>query len=191
MPASRPARILALALLAAVIATLCDANHVYTGTLSYPQPFMAGQAWWVFPGFVSAFLVMSVSYLWLSVRLPASLPVGDSTSPGNARDFVEAVTAFAFVYLASGFGNQSPVLLSVIFYGTFALRWLASYERGWLLVLAVIMAIGGMAAEGALSALGGVAYRHVDVFHVPWWLGGLYMHGAFALREGMRYVVYR
>lgn len=184
-------RLLLLAVIAAVIATLCDANHVHTQTLSYPQPFLFGQAWFVFPGFVLAFLLMGTVYAALVTRLPATLPVQQSTAPGDARAFTEAVLAFVLVYLLSGFGNAEPVLLSVIFYGTFALRWLATYERGWLLLLAVLMAIGGMFAEGALSAAGGVAYRHVDIFHVPWWLGGLYMHGAFALREGMRFIVLR
>lgn len=192
MPVSPSAtRLLPLALLAALIATLCDANHVHTGTLSYPEPFLFGQAWWVYPGFVGAFLTMGFCYLQMTARLANRLPVAQSTAPGNLRDFAEAVIAFALVYLLSGFGNAEPVLLSVIFYGTFALRLLATYERGWLLVLAVVMAIGGMFAEGTLSAVGGVNYRHVDIYHVPWWLGGLYMHGAFALREGMRFMVYR
>lgn len=189
--AAVPSRLLLLAVLAAAIATLCDANHVHTGTLAYPDPFLFGQAWWVFPGFVGAFLTMGACYLLLTARLPAAMPVGKSTSPGDAGAFVEAVMAFVMVYLASGFGNGEPALLATIFYGTFAVRWLATYERGWLLLLAVIMAIGGMFMEGLLSALGGVAYRHVDVFHVPFWLGGLYMHGAFALREGMRFLVFR
>jgi hypothetical protein len=57
-------------------------------------------------------------------------------------------------------------------------------------MLAISMAIGGMFAEGVLSAAGWVTYRYVDVFYVPFWLGGLYVHGAFALREGLRYFVY-
>ncbi len=36
-----------LAVVGALVATLCDANHVYTQTLSYPAPVYAGQAWWV------------------------------------------------------------------------------------------------------------------------------------------------
>lgn len=191
VPATIFPRLLLLALVAAALATLCDANHVYTQTLAYPEPFLFGQAWWVFPNFVLAFLAMGAGYYFLAPRLPASIPVQQSTAPGNVRDFVEASTAFALVYLASGLGNLHPVLLSVIFYGTFALRWLATYERGWMLLLATILGIAGMFAEGALGASGGVAYRQVDIFHVPWWLGGLYVHGAFALREGMRFFVYR
>jgi hypothetical protein len=70
-------------------------------------------------------------------------------------------------------------------------RWLFSYDRLWLFILAVLMAVGGMIAEGLLSAAGMVTYHYVDVFYVPFWLGGLYLHGAFALREGMRFFVYK
>lgn len=51
----KTSRFISLALIGAVVATLCDANHVYTMTLSYPAPILAGQAWWVFPGFFLAF----------------------------------------------------------------------------------------------------------------------------------------
>lgn len=175
------------ALLGAVIATLCDGIHVYTGTLSYPHPFVCGQAAWVYPGFVLAFLFMELCYFLVAHRLS----LHHSVSKGNFRDVVETATAFALIYLMSGLGNREPVLLSVIFYGTFVLRLVFSYERLFLLLLAVAMAVGGMFAEGMLSAMGLVAYSYVDVFHVPFWLGGLYVHGAFAIREGMRYFVYR
>lgn len=182
---------LSLALLGAIVATLCDANHVLTHTLSYPTPFLAGQAWWVFPGFFVAFAAMGATYFFLTNALHHRLSLTSSQSAGNAQPMMETLVAFAMVYLASGFGNEYPVLLSLIFYGTFILRWAVSYDRPWLLLLAVIMGIGGMFAEGLMSHFGQVTYRHVDVFYVPFWLGGLYMHGAFALRESMRFFVYR
>lgn len=178
------------ALLGAVITTLCDGIHVYTGTLSYPHPFVFGQAAWVYPGFVLVFLFMEVLYFLVIQRLPSYFDVKMSVAEGNFRDVVETAIAFALIYLMSGLGNKEPVLLSVIFYGTFILRWLFTYERLSLLLLAVAMAIGGMFGEGFLSAMGLVAYNYTDVFYVPFWLGGLYVHGAFALRDGMRYFVY-
>jgi hypothetical protein len=178
------------ALLGALLTTVCDGIHVHTQTLSYPDPLMFGQAWWVYPGFVLAFLFMECAYLLVVVRLPAGISTQKSVTKGNARELIESATVFALVYLLSGFGNFEPALLSVIFYGTFVMRWLFSYDRSWLLLLSVSMAIGGMFAEGVLSAAGWVTYRYVDVFHVPLWLGGLYLHGAFALREGIRYFAY-
>jgi hypothetical protein len=178
------------ALLGGLVATVCDGVHVHTRTLAYTKHFLFGQAWWVFPGFVLTFFFMGRAYSFFCDRLPASIPRQKSSSGGNSREFIEAVTTFALVYMLSGFGNFEPVLLSVIFYGTFAARWFYSYDRLWLLILSISMAIGGMYAEGVISSTGLMAYRHVDFFYVPLWLGGLYMHGAFALREGMRYFVY-
>lgn len=181
----------ALAGASAIAATLCDANHVATGTLRYPQPVLFGQAWWVLPGFFVAFLGMGAAYLVAAPHVPAGVSTQQSRAPGSAGALAEAMTSFVLVYLASGFGNESPGLLSLVFYGSFALRWAFTYERAWLLVVAVALAIGGMTVEGSMGALELVAYRHTDVFHVPFWLGGVYMHGAFALREGMRVFVYR
>ncbi len=180
-----------LAVAGALLATLCDANHVHTLTLSYPAPTYAGQAWWVFPGFFLAFAAMGVAYVALARLCRPVMPVAASQSPGGAHAMVESLVAFVLVYLLSGFGNESPYLLALIFFGTFVLRLAVTYERGWALLLALILAVGGMFAEGLLSLLGLVAYRHVDVFGVPYWLGALYMHGALALRESARFFVYR
>ncbi|MDI1301184.1 MAG: hypothetical protein PSX71_04715 [bacterium] len=180
-----------LAVVGALVATLCDANHVYTQTLSYPAPVYAGQAWWVFPGFFMAFSVMGISYTGLAKQLQSMMPVASSQSAGSVHAMVESFVAFVLVYLLSGFGNESPALLALIFYGTFILRLAVSYERGWALLLALLLGAGGMFAEGLLSFFGQVSYRHVDVFGVPFWLGALYMHGALALRESVRFFVYR
>lgn len=180
-----------LAFLGAVVATLCDANHVFTHTLSYPAPVLAGQAWWVFPGFFLAFALMGVAYFFLARALRTRIPLVTSQSAGDAQAMVRTLVAFVVAYLVSGFGNEHHDLLALLFYATFFLRWAFSYDRQWLLLLAVSMGIGGMFTEGLMSHFGQVTYRHMDVFHVPFWLGGLYMHGAFALREGMRFFVYR
>ena len=180
-----------LALVGAVVATLCDANHVYTQTLSYPVPVFAGQAWWVFPGFFLAFLGMGVASAWLADQCRSVMSVTTSQSEGDIHAMVESFLFFVMVYLLSGFGNESPRLLALIFYGTFLLRLAVTYERGWALMLALLLGVGGMAAEGLLSLAGQVTYRHVDVFGVPFWLGALYMHGALALRESLRLFVYR
>lgn len=181
-----------LALMGAVAATICDANHAYTGALLYPDAGKVGiQAWWVFPGFFVAFSVMGAGYVALARALRGSMKAEESSSPGSLRAMVEAMTAFMMVYLASGLGNAFPTLLNFTFLGLFVVRLLATYERGWLLFIAVMLAIGGMFVEGALSHFDLVAYAHQDIFYVPWWLGGVYLHGAFALREGVRFWVYR
>lgn len=178
-----------VAVLGAVAATLCDAVHVYTGTLSYPEPNFYGQAYPVFPGFVLAFLVMAFSYHFAFSRLP--LAHGASYQPGDGNSAVTAFVLFIVVYMLSGFGHQSPMMLNAIFYGLFLVRLAFTYERGFMLLLAIVLGIGGILGEGFLSSIGYVAYSMPEVYHVPVWLGGLYMHGAFALRELMRWLVYR
>lgn len=191
MSTMRPARIFVFAALGALFATMGDAIHARTHTLSYPNPVLFNQAWWVYPGFLLVFLFMGYLYVIGNGRLFIGMQARQSASRGSSREMIEAAAAFIFVYFLSGYGNYDPAMLSVIFYCAFAARLLFTYDRAWLLLVAVAMAAGGMLAEGAMSALGLVTYRHVDVFHVPWWLGGLYLHGAFALREGMRFFYYR
>ncbi len=184
-------RILSLALMAAVIATFCDGIHVHTGTLSYPDPWLFGQPVRVLPSFFMAFIVMAGGYYMMIKVLPGSIAHNQGISPGSFQDCLEAMIAFALVYLLSGFGNREPLLLSWIFYGTFFIRLAGTYEKLCLLLLALLLAGAGIVGEGALSVWGLVSYRQPEIYHVPFWLGALYMHGAFALRAGMRFFVYR
>ena len=183
--------ILKLGITGAVVATVCDAIHVKTKTLSYPKPLYWKQAGWVFPGFSTAFVSMAVIYAGLAKPLQHVMELEQSQDAGDQGSFVEAFSYFAIVYMLSGFGNYHPKLLCFIFYGTFVLRLGSTYEKEWLAIVALLLAFGGMFAEGLMSKIGLVDYREPEVFNVPWWLGGVYMHGAFALRESMRYLVYR
>ena len=184
-------KILPFALLGAVVATICDANHVFTEALSYPEPFLFGQAWFVFPGFVVAFTFMGLNYLFAPSLFPKAATSSESTTEGSVSVFVENLLFFMMVYLLSGFGNYEPIILSVIFYASFLIRWFFTYERMFILLFAIVLGIGGMAVEGAMTQFDLVHYREPEIFGVPFWLGGVYMHGALALREGMRYFVYR
>lgn len=181
---------LPLALLGAVLATFCDAIHAHTGTLVYPDPWLFKQAFWVFPLFFLTFINMAVAYFFIVKWLPAGIPHEQSTAPGSFQACIETMTSFGLVYLMSGFGSREPALLSAIFYGAFFLRLAFTYERRFLLMLALILAVAGMLAEGALAAFDLVHYRQPEIFNVPFWLGALYMHGAFALRESMRFFVW-
>ncbi len=180
-----------LALLGAAVATFCDAMHVFTHTLSYPKPFLYGQAAFVFPGFFGAFLIMGGAYRLLVRYLPQSVERAVSTSPGDQRELTESLISFALVYLLSAFGNHQPGLLAYIFYATALLRLTVSQDRTFMVILAVTLAVYGVLAEGAMTMANLVQYREPEIFGVPVWLGGLYMHGAFGLRAGMRWFVYR
>ena len=183
--------VVAVVAIGAIVATLCDASHVLTGTISYGPGARIGQPWWVLPEFALSFFAMSTGYVVVSAGLSSIVATTQSRTPGSARAFVVALLAFVLVYLGSGLASQQPALLSWVFYLAFLLRLAMSYERAWLLILALLMASGGMLGEGLVASAGLAAYRHADVFHVPLWLGGLYMHGAFALRESMRCLAYR
>ncbi len=183
-------RLLPFSLIGAVVATLCDANHVLTETLSYPEPFLFGQAVFVFPGFFMAFTIMALNYHYVTSLFPKSVKKKASISSGEFPAFVESLLFFMMVYLLSGFGNYHPVLLSVIFFGSFFARLAFTYERTFILLFAILLGVGGMLVEGAMTQVDLVHYREPEMFGVPYWLGGVYMHGALALREGMRYFVY-
>lgn len=182
---------LTLGVVGATVATVCDAIHVKTKTLSYPDPLYWKQAGWVFPGFATAFTAMSVIYTGLAEPLQNKITIVESQQKGELTPFVEAFSYFALAYMLSGFGNYHPRLLCFIFYGTFVLRLGVTYEKEWLAIIALLLAFGGMFTEGLMSKMGLVEYREPEIFNVPWWLGGVYMHGAFALREGMRMFVYK
>lgn len=181
--------VFALGLSSAVVATACDAIHVKTKTLSYPKPLYWKQAGWVFPGFATAFVSMAVVYASLAKTVP-TIQLSQSQAQGNTVAFAQAMSSFAMIYMISGVGNYHPKLLCFIFYGTFILRLGTTYEKEWLAIIALLLAFGGMFTEGLMAELGLVEYREPEIFNVPWWLGGVYMHGAFALREGMRAFVY-
>lgn len=190
---SRPhyAGLVRLALVGAVVATLCDAAHVHTSTLRYPHPFVRGQAAFAFPGFVGAFALMGLAYLWLAKALPAAVSRGFVVEAGEPRELVESMATFAFVYVLSAFGHREPLLLAALFYAAALVRIGVARDRAFMGVLAIVLAIMGTVVEGAMTQVGLVRYREPEVLGVPFWLGGLYMHGAFALRDGMRCFVYR
>ena len=183
--------IIYVAVLGAVVATFCDKMHVLTGALYYPQPFINDQAWWVFPGFTVAFTAMGIVYLQMVKFLPANISRVFSTSPTGLKSMSESMLMFALFYILSGFGNESPLFLNLLFYGTFLIRLTLTQDKIFILILSVILGIGGTLGEGILSWFGLVYYTKPVIFLVPTWLGGLYFHGAFALRDSMRLFVYR
>ncbi|MEZ5008766.1 MAG: hypothetical protein R2753_11505 [Chitinophagales bacterium] len=183
--------IIYIAVLAALICSFCDKIHVITNTLYYPQPVFDGQPWWTFPGFFVAFVTMCIVYLQLVKHLPAQIDKTFSTSSGNVQKLTESLLLFAFVYLLSGFGNEYPLYLNVLFYSTFLIRLAVTSDKQFILIVSLILGISGTLGEGLLSEFGLVYYTKPVVFHMPLWLAGVYMHGAFALRACMRFFVYR
>lgn len=177
----------ALALIGAALATVADANHAHTGTLHYRHPWLFEQAWWVAVLFFVAFAVLGVGYR-IAAGLGAASWARCSAAPGAFGPFAFSATVFFLVYLASGFGHRHPASVCVVFGLLFLIRWLVSYERAFLAAVAGALAVAGPVFEGTLGRFDLVHYTHADVYGVPLWLAGLYLHGAFALRDGMRWL---
>ena len=179
-----------LVLMAATVATLCDKVHVMTHTLVYPPPTIDGQAWWVFPCFFMAFSIMVVGYLIFARHLPEKIEREYSRTGGDLSGLVESFLLFVMVYLLSGFASNHPLFLNALFYGTFMIRLSVAKDRLFMAVIGLVLAVGGAFAEGVFAMMGLMDYSRPDFFYVPAWLPGLYLHGAFALREGVRNLIF-
>jgi hypothetical protein len=154
--------------------TLCDRYfHLTTGTVvHFWRPLMGDQTVWVIPifglaaiGFVATaprFAVPEVRPLRLAFEL----------------------LVMTTIYATSGFvGFNHGNLVTVAFVGLFALRLVASRERGTLLAVALLLAAVGPLFESLQWQLGMFRYTQPDVIGVPWWLFSFYANGAWAVRE--------
>lgn len=171
--------------ISAIFLTLCDQLfHVRTETLVYHwDPQVAGQTIIV----PLTFLLATVSMLDTSLRVNAVAP--RSTS---ARGVIASLGIVTAAYLISGFVDQKyAVAYALLLLVTFGVRFVLRREGVAVLVSSVMIAIGGVLGEAALSAIGEFSYLHPDLLGVPWWLLPLYLHGALAARDIASAVVLR
>jgi len=154
--------------------TLCDRYfHLTTGTVvHFWPPFMGDQTVWVIPIFGLA-----------AIGFVATAPRFAAASARPARFLVELVV-MTTVYATSGFvGFDHGTLVTFAFVGLFALRLIASRDRGTLLTIALLLAVTGPLFESLQWQLGMFRYTQPDVIGVPWWLFPFYANGAWAVRE--------
>ena len=152
---------------------LCDQIHVQSGVLAYPHPSLWGQPWWVGPQFGVAVVVM------LLAAAPAVRLARPRSPRPNGR--IVAVDGLWFIaaYAASGWwGNGHGRALAVVYGLTWLARMVTRPDRVVLVVVGVLLACGGVLYEGTLAGTGAFHYAHPDVYHVPIWLAGIYLHGA-------------
>ncbi len=165
--------VLAIAGLAAWM-TLCDRYfHVATGTVvHFWRPFMSDQTVWVIPIFGLA----AIAFVSTAPRFAA---------PEASRlRFGRELLVMTAIYATSGFvGFDHGLLVTVAFIGLFALRLLASRDRGMLMVAALLLAVAGPLFESLQWQLGMFRYTQPDIIGVPWWLFPFYANGAWAVRE--------
>lgn len=175
-----PAAVLLVCLAVGLLLTLCDLFfHVGYGVLSYAHPVLFGQAWWVYPNFVGAALGMYLGAQWLFVR---------HVSRVSGATLAFSLAWFVCAYAATGVFRDSPTALLAGLLLAWALRVAVSRERGVVVLYGLVLAVVGVLIEGAGYVAGTFAYRDREIFHVPYWLAGLYMNGSFLVLQIVRAV---
>jgi hypothetical protein len=171
------------ALLGALGGAALDQIHVQSGVLAYPHSSVFEQSWWVAPQFGLAVLAMLVAAGPVAAAASRQSPL-----PSAAQVSQEAVW-FIGAYAASGlFGNGHGAELAVIYVLSWVARLARRADRLVAGVASVTLAAGGILYEGTLAGTGAFHYTHPAVYHVPIWLAGIYLHGAFLLIDVARHL---
>jgi hypothetical protein len=145
---SRLAGWLGLAAGFGLLGALCDQFHVQSGLLSYPDTWLWDQAAWVPLNF--AVLLTGLVALTIPLgRLAAARAVPEPGPRRLAADFAVWVVRIAF-----------------------------REDRALLYPFGVALALAGCLVEAAEIEFGWFAYADPDVIGVPFWLAGIYLHGA-------------
>ncbi len=171
-----------IALLGAVVCTVCDHLHVAYGVLTYPHPVFWQQAWWVPLLFGVASVVMVASAEPIRRALG-----GRSLSQPTPAQLTGDAIALVAAYALTAFAHTLPTYVL----GINLAFWLARALRGtppWLIVYCILTAIGGVGFEALWSKLGFFYYIDPDFIGTPRWLFTIYLHVAF-LTAGLARVI--
>lgn len=183
-PVSYPLAVALTGIAVGLLLTLCDRfSHVQFGVLSYANPVWFGQDWWVWPNFTGAALGMYLGAKFVAVpRL--------STTPTDGQ-VLFSLGWFVAAYFATGVYAGTPMLLLAGLLLAWLLRLAISPDRWVVAAFSLLLAVAGCGIEGALSATGTFSYRDPEIFHVPYWLAGLYLNGSFVLLQIVRRIEQR
>jgi hypothetical protein len=163
---------------------LCDQIHVQSGVLAYPHPAVADQAWWVAPQFGVAVVAM------VGGAIPAARLAARAAPRPDGRQLMTDGVWFLAAYAASGWwGNRHAAALALAYGVTWLARTVVRRDRAALAGAGILLALGGVLYEGTLAGSGAFHYTHPDVYHVPLWLAGIYLHGAPLLIDATRRLV--
>jgi hypothetical protein len=169
IPASRW---LVASVLGGVMCVVGDHLHVAEGVLYYPRTALWNQAWWVFPLFFGATIVVLAG-----VRLVHPDPPPRLEHP--VRLAMGDLLAFATAYAFTAFASSLPNVVLCVLLGL----WVARVVHGMPLrhvVFCLITALLGTSWEAMWSGIGMFTYTHPDFAGVPRWLPALYLHAAAA-----------
>ena len=165
-----PAGLARAALFGAVVGTLLDGAHTWSGTTAYPDPVMWRAAWWAPLTFALAYALEASLYTWARQR--------SGRPPVTAAVRWTCAAVFAGLYVASGFLPVSnPAKLAVLLAGAGAL-WAATDRTPQTLAVAAAAAVIGPGTEITLVHLGLFAHLQPDVWGIPLWLPALYLASA-------------
>lgn len=177
-----PASLARLALFGAVVGSVLDGLHTFSGTTSYPDPVFLRAAWWIPITFAAGYALEGV--LYTAGRHARNRP----HLPASRR----WLCAFLFVglYACSGFlPVANPTKLLLLLVGAVAL-W-GTFDRSReTVVVAVVAALVGPATEMMLVRLGLFAHLQPDVLGVPMWLPALYLASAAGIGPLLAWVGY-
>lgn len=169
-----------------LLCTLLDQLHVRFGVLAYRRGPMFGQAPWVPALFAAATLIGLFGYSTRARKLGFWRDLMDG--PRDRWGTLEAAWALAWMvgaYALSGPLQHWPRALVAAYLMTYALRcWaLRAPGLGW---SGLQLAVGGTFFNSYLASTGVFHYRHPDLWGVPLWLPGVYLHAAPLLRAVLR-----
>ncbi len=170
-------RLLFWGLMGGLVAVPLDALHVVTGVLSYRDPVLGLQDWWVIPLFVSSGLLLGFSHRHIAVPLSAQQPAGVPLWAAGL-----GLCALVFAYASSGVLQTWPVAALAVYVGVFVVALVAvdRRARSSLLLHGIGAAIVGPLVEIGISSTGAFSYAHPDVAGVALWLPGIYLNAAVA-----------
>lgn len=166
---------LALAVALGALGAAGDQIHVRAELLSYPDPVVAGQAWWVplnFAVLLTSLVALTVPLARRGAGLAGSAPPSNAALAADLAWFVGAYTLSGLV------APDHPGVLAVAYVAVWVPRVGLRADRAFLLPYGVALALAGCGIEALEIELGWFSYADPDVIGVPFWLAGIYLHGA-------------
>ena len=161
----------------AVFLTACDQLfHVRTDTLAYHWgPQVAGQTVIV----PLTFFLAGVAMLDASRRVQPQV-----VRPVSVRRVLVSLGVVTAAYLVSGLLDPDlAAAYALVLLALWVVRVAVRHESAPAIAMGILIAVGGVLGESALSAAGEFDYLAPDLLGVPWWLFPLYLHGALVAAD--------
>lgn len=166
---------IAFFLFSAVVGSILDGFHTFSGTTQYTHAFFAKMALWTPLIFGAAGLAIALTHRAFDAA------TGRPRPSLSTRDIVIGFAIFTVVYFASGFLPASNAV-KLLLLAAVAIGMWWQYDRTWQgVVMIFVTAIIGCAAEWGLTSLGVFMHLQPDLFAVPMWLPALYAVASVAI----------